>query len=716
MTIAYSPALVGTRTRSDGIEGGGRWLAAEVRVKERRQILVTSGLPYVNAGIHLGHLVEYLQTDYWVRFQKLRGHDCRYFCGDDTHGTATMLRAQQEGREPEALLEEMKAAHIADFKAFGIEQDHFGSTHSPANEAIVGEIWAALRANDCIEEREVTQLFDPEAGIFLADRFVVGGCPRCKAEGQYGDNCEICGATYEPSELIEPRSSISGAVPEERTHPHLFVKLERFHDFLDEWTQTPGRIPHETANWLRGTFLKEPLRDWDISRPAPYFGFEIPDSPGNFFYVWLDAPIGYIASTKEWCDAQGEDLDHWWRNPDCEIHHFIGKDIAYFHTLFWPAMLKTAGFELPTKVHVHGFLTVNGEKMSKRKGTFILARTYLDHLSPEFLRYYYASKLSHRVDDIDLNFDEFVQKVNSDLVGKVVNLASRTARFVKGRDLPAVYPAEHDEGLFAAGVAAGVEIAEAFEDRDTSRAMRTIMALADRANEFVESRAPWKLKKDPDKADELLEVCAIALNLFRQITVYLAPILPRFADESARLLSIEEATRWQDAATPLVGNRVVKFEHLMERVDPEKVTAMTEDSRAAVAAATESAVTDSRNDEGEAFAGEALETECTIDDFSKVDLRVAEIVSAKAVPKANKLLELELSLGGGERRTVFAGIKKAYEPEALVGRLTVMVANLAPRKMKFGLSEGMVLAAGPGGDELFILSPDSGAKPGQRIN
>ncbi len=560
-------------------EGGDQRLAAEVTVKERRQILVTSGLPYVNAGIHLGHLVEYLQTDYWVRFQKLRGHDCRYFCGDDTHGTATMLRAQQEGREPEALLEEMNAAHVADFKAFGIEQDHFGSTHSPANEALVGEFWAALRANDCIEEREVTQLFDPEAGIFLADRFVVGGCPRCKAEGQYGDNCEVCGATYEPSELIDPRSSISGVVPEQRTHPHLFVKLERFHDFLEEWTQTPGRIPPETSNWLRGTFLKEPLRDWDISRPAPYFGFEIPDSPGNYFYVWLDAPIGYIASTKEWCDLRGEDLGNWWRNPDCEIHHFIGKDIAYFHTLFWPAMLKTAGFQLPTKIHVHGFLTVNGEKMSKRKGTFILARTYLDHLSPEFLRYYYASKLSSRVDDIDLNFDEFIQKVNSDLVGKVVNLASRTARFVKDRELSAIYPAEHDEGLFAAGVAAGVELAEAYEARDTSRAMRMIMALADRANEFVESRAPWKLKKDPDKHNELLEVCSIALNLFRQITVYLAPILPRFADESARLLSIEEATCWRDAATPVVGKRVAKFEHLMERVDPEKVAAMIEEAR-----------------------------------------------------------------------------------------------------------------------------------------
>ncbi len=687
--------------------------SAEDEVEERRQILVTSGLPYVNGAIHLGHLVESLQADYWVRFQKLRGHECRYFCGDDTHGTATMLRAEQEGREPEALLEEMQASHIADFEAFGIEQDHYSSTHSPANEVLVGEIWAALRAGDCIEERDVTQLFDPEAGIFLADRFVIGGCPRCKAEGQYGDNCEACGATYDPSELIAPRSSISGAVPEERTHPHLFVKLEPFHAFLDEWIGSPGRVPPETVNWLRGTFLKDRLRDWDISRPAPYFGFEIPDSPGNYFYVWLDAPVGYIASTKEWCDLHGEDLDHWWRNPDCEIHHFIGKDIAYFHTLFWPAMLKTAGYQLPTKIHVHGFLTVGGEKMSKRKGTFILARTYLNHLSPEFLRYYFASKLSSRVDDIGLNFDEFVQKVNSDLVGKVANLASRTARFIEGSNLPSVYPADRDGGLFAAGVRAGVELAEAYEARDTSRATRTIMALADRANEFVESHAPWKLKKDPDKQNELLEVCAIALNLFRQITVYLAPILPRFAEESARLLSIETPTRWQDAATPVEGNRVAKFERFMERVDPEKVAAMTAESRAVANAATASKSQDASS--SEPLDGEPLEAECTIDDFSKIDLRVVEIVSAKVVPKANKLLELELSLGGSERLTVFAGIKQAYEPEALVGRLTVMVANLAPRKMKFGLSEGMVLAAGPGGDELFILSPDSGAKAGQRI-
>jgi methionyl-tRNA synthetase len=610
----------------------------------------------------------------------------------------------------------MKAAHLADLVDFGVHHDHYSSTHSAANEAIVGEIWAALRADGRVDEREVTQLYDPEAGIFLADRFVIGGCPRCKSEGQYGDNCEVCGATYEPSDLIDPKSSISGATPEERSHVHLFVKLEGFHDFLEEWTQTPGKVPVETANWLKGTFLAEPLRDWDISRPAPYFGFEIPDAPGQYFYVWLDAPIGYISTTKEWCDANGASLDDWWRNPEVEIHHFIGKDIAYFHTLFWPAMLKTAGFELPTAVHVHGFLTVNGEKMSKRKGTFILARTYLDHLNPEYLRYYYASKLSSKVDDLDLNLEEFIQKVNSDLVGKVVNLASRTARFVKGKELPATYPADRDEGLFAAGAAVGEEIAAAYEARDSGKAMRLVMALADRANEFVEAKEPWNLKKDPEKAEELLEVCAVALNLFRQITVYLAPVLPRFAEESAKLLGLEEASTFAHASEPVVGRTVGSFKHLLERVDPEKVTAMVEASRELAAAQeAESDVSASGTADSEALAGEPLEAECTIDDFMKIDLRVAEIIEAKAVPKANKLLELTLSLGGDERRTVFAGIKKAYEPEELVGRLTVMVANLAPRKMKFGLSEGMVLAAGPGDSELFILSPDSGAKAGQRI-
>ena len=681
----------------------------------RRKILVTSALPYVNAGLHLGHMVEHIQTDTWVRFQRLRGHEVRFFCGDDTHGTATMLRAQREGRAPEALLEEMRTEHVEDLAAFGVEHDHYGSTHSPANEELVRELWAALRAGGHVEEREVTQLFDPEAGIFLADRFVTGRCPRpdCGAEEQYGDNCEVCGATYEPSDLIDPRSTITGAVPEERSHGHLFVRLEAFHDFLETWTQSEGHVPPETANWLKGAFLSEPLRDWDVSRPAPYFGFEIPDAPGNYFYVWVDAPVGYIAATREWCDANGESLADWWQNEQVEIHHFIGKDIAYFHTLFWPAMLKTAGYALPRAVHVHGFLTVNNEKMSKRKGTFIQARTYLEHLSPEYLRYYFASKLSSRVDDIDLSLDEFVQKVNADLVGKVVNLASRTARFVKGEVLPA-YPAARDEGLFAAAAAAGEEIAAAYEQLDTGKAMRSIMALADRANEFVESRAPWALKKEASKREELIEVCAIALNLFRQITIYLAPVVPRLAEASSRLLGVEAEVCWSDASTPVAGTAVGRFEHLMQRVDPEHVEAMVEASREAAGAAVAPPVP-SGAAESEALAGEPLEAQITIDDFVKVDLRVAEIVAAQHVPKANKLLELTLSLGGEERRTVFAGIKKAYDPEALVGRLTVVVANLAPREMKFGTSQGMVLAAGPGDQEIFLLSPDVGARPGQRI-
>ena len=522
-------------------------------------------------------------------------------------------------------------------------------------------------------------------------------------------------------ELIAPRSSISGAVPEEQLTSASLREARRF-------SRLPRRVdPGAGSDAARNRELaprhlsfRTPCATGTFRGPLPISDSRFPTRLAHFFYVWLDAPIGYIASTKEWCDANGESLDRWWRNPDCEIHHFIGKDIAYFHTLFWPAMLKSADFQLPTNVHVHGFLTVNGEKMSKRKGTFVLARTYLDHLSRRSTSATTTRASSrHRVDDLDLNLDEFVQKVNSDLVGKVVNLASRTARFVKDRELPAVYPAHRDEGLFEKAARASLEIAEAYEARDTSRAMRTVMALADRANEFVEAAAPWTLKKDPDREEELLEICAVALNLFRQLTIYLAPVLPRFAEESARLLSIERPTRWEDASTPVVGTRVTKFKHLMERVDPEKVAAMREASREAVeqskAAGTSDASDASDASREEALAGEPVEAECTIDDFTKVDLRVAEIISAQAVPKANKLLRLELSLGGDERRMVFAGIKKAYEPEALVGRLTVVVANLAPRTMKFGTSEGMVLAAGSGDDELFILSPDSGAKPGQRI-
>ena len=539
---------------------------------ERRQILVTNALPYVNADIHLGHLLEHVQTDLWVRFQRMRGHEVAAFCGDDTHGTATMIRARNEGREPEALLEEVRVAHERDLAAFGVVYDHYGSTHSPSNQRLVNEVWAALRAGGHVTEREVTQLYDAKAGSFLADRFVKGECPRCGAADQYGDNCDACGAVYRPEELANPKSTLSGTTPELRRAPHFFVRLEGFHDFLAEWTQAPGRMPPETANWLAGAFLSEELRDWDVSRPAPYFGFEIPDAPGHFFYVWLDAPVGYMSSTWDWCERTGEDFERWWDNPGCEIHHFIGKDIAYFHTLFWPAMLRAWGRPLPTRVQVHGFLTVNGEKMSKRKGTFVLARTYLEHLAPDHLRYYFATKLSSGASDMDLNLEEFVAKVNADLVGKVVNLASRTARFVEGQPLAERYP--DDGGLFADAARQGEEIADAYESCDTGKVTRLVMALADRANEYVEAKAPWKLRKQPNQQAELRAVCSVALNLFHQLVVYLAPVLPRLAADARELLGLDARPAWSEAAEPLVGREVGAFRHLLARVDPERVDAM----------------------------------------------------------------------------------------------------------------------------------------------
>jgi methionyl-tRNA synthetase len=671
-----------------------------------RRILVTNALPYVNGHLHLGHLVGYVQADAWVRFQRMRGADVRYFCADDTHGTATMIRADQEGRSPEALLQDMSEAHQRDFADFDVVFDHYGSTHAASNRALVEEFWTALRAGGHVEVRDVTQLFDPEAGIFLADRFVQGTCPRCDAPDQYGDNCEVCGAIYTPEELKDPRSTVSGARPESRTAPHAFVRLEHFQDFLEEFTSAEGRLQPEIRNWLAGTFLKEPLRDWDVSRPAPYFGFEIPDMEGHYFYVWVDAPVGYVSATADWCQANGAALDDWWRDPGCEIHHFIGKDIVYFHALFWPAMLKAAGFELPRSIKVHGFLTVNGEKMSKRKGTFVTARTWLDHLGPEPLRYVYASKLSHKVQDIDLDLEEFVAKVNSDLVGKLVNLASRSAKFVQGERLCAAYP--EDGGLFADGAALADDLAAAYERGDTAHVTREVMRLADRANEYVEGKAPWKLRKEPGREEEVRAVCSVALNLFRQLVTYLAPITPQLSAEGRALLGEEGAPAWDDVRTPLVGTPVAPFKHLMKRVEPAQLEAI-------VAASQQAAEQGAAAAEGLPLAGEALAETCTIDEFSRVDLRVARIVAARPVKGADKLLEIEVALGGDERRTVLAGIKKAYDPETLVGRLTVVVANLAPRKMKFGTSEGMILAAGPGGSELFLLSPDDGAVPGQRI-
>ena len=706
-----------------------------------RKILVTSALPYANGPIHIGHLVEYIQTDIWVRAQKLRGNQCIYICADDTHGTAIMLRAKAENRSPEALIADVSKQHQASFAAMDIEFTHYGSTNLPENREVCCEIWKALREKGLVREKKVTQLYDTQVGTFLADRFVRGTCPRCGKTDQYGDSCE-CGATYTPAELIDPISVLSGTKPELRDAEHLFVEIEQLHDFLADWTQNGGHLQPEIANYLAGHFLGEALHDWDISRPAPYFGFEIPDSPGNYWYVWYDAPIGYIGSTLHWCRENNDQygsFESWWKDPNTEIHHFIGKDITYFHTLFWPAMLHACeGYSLPKKVHIHGFLTVNGEKMSKSKGTFLKADTYAKYLDPAYLRYYYASKLSRSVDDLDLNLVDMREKVNADLVGKLVNLASRTAKFVRDMGLSAQYP--NDGGLFQGAADQSAEISDAYENGDFAKVTRLVMAIGDRANKFVEDHAPWALRKDPTKQQALQDVCTIALNLYRQMMIYLSPILPKLARESAELLN-EDVNQWtiESVKTPLVGTPVREYKHLMTRMEEKRIEAMLEESKAENAAnaanttqpqteAPAEAQTDAPadataaenaspwNDSGEPLEKEPLADECTIDDFAKVDLRVARIVMAEEVPEARKLLHLTLSLGGEKRLNVFAGIKAAYKPEDLVGRLVICVANLKPRQMKFGLSEGMICAAGEGGTEVFVLSPDSGAKPGHRVH
>lgn len=674
-----------------------------------RQILITAALPYANGPIHIGHLVEYIQTDIWSRFQKLRGHKTIFVCADDTHGTAITKSARYRGCTEVEFIAEMREAHQRDFAAFQIRFDNYGSTNSPENLEYCQEIWNSLQAAELISKRKVEQFFDVETGESLPDRFIRGTCPNCKSPDQYGDNCDKCGSTYSPTDVIDPISTISGKPPQRGEADHFFVNIERLHGFLTEWTQTGDHLQTEVANYLKGHFLGNPLRDWDVSRPAPYFGFPIPGTDNqHFWYVWFDAPIGYIASTRQWCDRHGEQVNDWWRNPRTEIHHFLGKDITYFHTLFWPAMLKTAGFTLPTKVHIHGFLNVGGEKMSKSKGTFVTASTYLEHLDPAYLRYYYASKLGSRLEDLDLNLDEFVTKINADLVGKVVNLASRSAKFLENDTLAASYP--DDGGLFVAAAAAGDEIAAAYEACDYNQAMRKIMALADAANKFVEDCEPWKLNKDESRREELRNVCTIALNLFRQIVTYLAPVLPRIAEQTGELLGAP-IRLWDETKTPLVGARVGRFQHMMKRVEEKQVQAMIEDSKTEAAPATPAYA-----DSAEALEKEPLAEECTIDDFVKVDMRVARVVEAEAVPEADKLLRLTLSLGGDVRRNVFAGIKSAYKPEDLIGRLVICCANLKPRKMRFGTSEGMVLASGGGGKEVFVLSPDDGAVPGQRVH
>jgi methionyl-tRNA synthetase len=680
-------------------------------MSEPRKILVTSALPYANGSIHLGHMLEYIQTDMWVRFQKHRGNQCVYVCADDAHGSAIMLRAEKEGITPEQLIANVKAEHSADFADFLVDFDNFHSTHCEENRELSSEIYLKLREAGHIAQRSVTQYFDPQKQMFLADRFIKGTCPKCAATDQYGDNCEKCGATYAPTELKDPKSAISGATPVLKDSQHFFFKLPDFQRMLEGWTRS-GTLQDAVANKI-AEWLDAGLQEWDISRDAPYFGFEIPGEPGKYFYVWLDAPIGYMASFKNLCARRPElDFDAYWgKDSTAELYHFIGKDIINFHALFWPAMLEGAGYRKPTALNVHGFLTVNGEKMSKSRGTFIKARTYLDHLAPEYLRYYFASKLGRGVDDLDVNLDDFVQKVNSDLVGKVVNIASRCAGFVHKGNNGVLVAANAAPELTQAFLDATPSIAEAYEVRDFARAMREIMALADRANAWIAEKAPWSLAKQEGKAEEVQAVCAAGINLFRQLIIFLKPVLPELAKEAERFLNVEPLT-WDDHATWLADHPLNPFQALMTRIDPVKVQAMTDASKQDLEAAQDPAAPATGNGE---LTKEPLAAEIDFDAFAAVDLRVALILKAEAVEGADKLLRLTLDIGD-EQRNVFSGIKSAYpDPAALEGRLTMMIANLKPRKMRFGISEGMVMAAGPGGEEIYLLSPDSGAKPGQRI-
>ncbi|WP_339926809.1 methionine--tRNA ligase [uncultured Cobetia sp.] len=679
-----------------------------------RKILVTSALPYANGSIHLGHLLEYIQTDIWVRFQKSRGHECHYVCADDAHGTAIMLRAEQEGVTAEQLIQRVSDEHQADFAKFGVGFDNYHSTHSPENRAHSERIYLALRDAGHIATRDIEQMFDPVKGLFLADRFIKGTCPKCKTEDQYGDNCEACGAAYTPAELIDPVSAISGATPEMRTSTHYFFKLPNFAEFLQEWTKS-GRVQSQISNKLQEWF-EAGLAEWDISRDAPYFGFEIPDAPGKYFYVWLDAPIGYLASFQNLCEKQGIDFDSYWKaDSDAEVYHFIGKDIVYFHALFWPAMLEGAGMRTPTGVNCHGFVTVNGAKMSKSRGTFIKADTYAQFLNPEYLRYYFAAKLTSGVDDLDLNLDDFTARVNSDLVGKVVNIASRCAGFVKKFGDGKLSATCAEPELVERFIAAGEGIAADFEAREFARAMRKVMELADEANTYIADKAPWAMAKEDGREQEVLDVCSVGINLFRQLMVYLAPVIPELTDKARDFLNLESLD-WASRESVLTDHAINKFKPLLTRVEPERIDKMLEASR-------EVLVEEQKIKDGTAKAEAAavpspldadpIADEIDFDTFMKTDLRVAKIVKAEHVEKAAKLLKLTLDIGG-ETRTVFSGIKSAYAPEALEGRLTVMVANLAPRKMRFGVSEGMVLAAGD--DEgIYLLEPHTGAKPGQRV-
>ena len=663
-----------------------------------RRILVTSALPYANGAIHLGHLFEHVQTDIWVRFQRMVGNQCTYVCADDAHGTATMLLAEREGVAPEALIDRLREEHARDFKRFHVSHDNYYSTHSPENEHYVGLIYNRLKDGGFTYRAKVAQLFDPERKLFLADRQVRGTCPRCGAVDQPGDNCDACGATYDATELGDPRSVLSDAKPELRESEHLFVDLPQFADFLKDWTRS-GPVQPEVANKL-AEWLDGGLQAWDISRDAPYFGFPIPDAPGKFFYVWMDAPIGYMASFDNLCQrSDGLAFEDFWDpESDAEVHHFIGKDIVNFHCLFWPAVLSKSGFRTPTRFHTHGFITVDGRQMSKSRGTFINASTYLEHLDPEYLRYYFATKISARVDDMDVNLDDFVQRVNADLVGKVVNIAARCAGFIGKSFDGKLAGGLHDEQLWQEVAGAGPAIAARFEEGEVGRAVRDITALADRANRYIAEQEPWKHVKNPERRDDVHGVCSLGINVFRALVVYLKPILPALAAKAEAFLQVPPLA-WQDASEPLLDHQIARYAPLLTRIDRKAVDKVVAATRAEGASPAPS---------------ESEDDTIGIEDFQKVDLRVARVVDAKHVSGADKLLELVLDLGDHQRR-VFSGIRSAYDPEALKGRLTVVVANLAPRKMRFGVSEGMVLAAGPGGGDIFLVAPDAGAKPGMAV-
>ena len=689
-----------------------------------RKILVTSALPYANGDIHLGHLVEYIQTDIWVRAMRMQGHQVIYVCADDAHGTAIMLTAEKNGISPEQQIANVQRDHERDFAGFAVSFDQYHSTHSSENRSRTEDMYQQHLAGGHIEVRAITQLYDPEKGLFLADRFIKGDCPKCGTKDQYGDNCENCGATYDATELKNPYSTLSGATPIEKQSDHYFFKLPAFTEFLKDWTTADGHLQSSIANKL-GDWLNDGLMDLDISRDAPYFGFEIPDAPNKYFYVWIDAPIGYMASFEHLCNNKPElglTFDDYWRDGHpTELYHFIGKDIVKFHGLFWPAMLSAANYRTPTGVFAHGFLMVNGEKMSKSRGTFIKAATYLEHLNPEYLRYYFASKLSSSVEDIDLNLEDFIQKVNSDLVGKVVNIASRCAKFINTSFAHRLSATCSEPALVQAFIDAGDSIGQAFEAREYGRAIRDIMALADQANQYIDEKKPWSLAKADPTSNEVQAICSVGLNLFRLLMLYLSPVLPTMAAQVQALLKLDRLD-WASRAEVLLDHQIEQFQPLMQRVTKEAVAAMVEASKDSLAAATPVAQTANATEKPakiKAAPKAAATPDSTgtigIDDFLKVDLRVAQILNAELVEGSDKLLKLTLDLGEAEPRTVFSGIRGAYAPEALLHRMVVVVANLAPRKMRFGMSEGMVIAGG-NDDGIFLLSPDSGAKVGDKVS